>query len=36
MSIQMVYNPVTGLKNAYTRLQEGKIIHLENQKTKFD
>ena len=27
-------SPFVGLKNRYTRLQEGKIIYMENSKTK--
>ena len=36
MSIQLVYNPIAGIENYYSSLQEGQIIHLQNQKTKFD
>jgi hypothetical protein len=36
MSIQLVYDPIAGLKDDHRSLEEGEIIHLENQKTKFD
>ena len=36
MSIQLVCNPMAGIENSHSGLQEGKIIHLENQETKFD
>jgi hypothetical protein len=29
-------SPIAGIKNCYARLQKGKVIAMENQKTKID